>query len=237
MLLASNARFDLRLSRKPASVNVSFGDSYALGIAGTGGTYSSSSWLDELWVESGFGAGNRKLAICELRCWADAVDVRTVVLRLALEATERPELYDLRFKSGVVREEQGVEILRGSMEGERDAERTSADNGGGFGRPGAGAGLWEWCNDSRFIRLVSVGLMVLAPRPVACGSWGTPGITDTRFPATWFEPLAAPLGDRGNAIDMWLWSSDRALVSGDNMAWLALAGGCTDRALALRELA
>jgi hypothetical protein len=65
-----------------------------------------------------------------------------VVLKLALEVTERPELYDFLFKSGVVREEQGVEIFRGSMDGERDAERTSADNGGGFGNTGVGA--WPW---------------------------------------------------------------------------------------------
>jgi hypothetical protein len=68
MLLASKARFDLLLSKNGASANVSFGDSYALGIAGTGGTYSSSSWLDELWRFSALGAGKRELASCELRC-------------------------------------------------------------------------------------------------------------------------------------------------------------------------
>lgn len=71
-----------------------------------------------------------------------------------------------------MREEEGVEIFRGSIEGERDEERMSAaESGGGFGRIG-GAGDWPcvWCIDRRFNRLVSVGLMVLAPRPVAWGS-------------------------------------------------------------------
>ena len=65
-------------------------------------------------------------------------------MKLALDVTERPELYDFLFtkcKSGVVREEEGVVIFRGSMEGERDAERRSADNGGGLGNTG-GAGEW-----------------------------------------------------------------------------------------------
>jgi hypothetical protein len=59
--------------------------------------------------------------------------------------------------------------------------------------------------------------MVLAPRPVTCGSWGAPGITEMRFPASEFGPLAAALGERGNAIEIWLESSDTALVSGDSI--------------------
>lgn len=161
--------------------------------------------------------------------------MRIVVLKLPLDVTERPELYDFLFRSGVVREDEGVEIFRGSMEGERDAERTSADNGGGFGKTGAGDCPWVWCNDSRFNRLVSVGLIVLAPRPVAWGSEGAPGITDIRFPTAGLELLAAALGDRGSAMEIWLFSSDRALVSGDSMDWLALGGGCTDLALELLE--
>lgn len=43
MLLASYVRFDFLLSRKAASASGSLGDSYAFGIAGTGGTSSSSS--------------------------------------------------------------------------------------------------------------------------------------------------------------------------------------------------
>jgi hypothetical protein len=62
MLLASNPRFDLLLSKKAASAKVSLGDSYAFGIAGTGGTSSSSSWLAELCRFRAFGAGSREAA-------------------------------------------------------------------------------------------------------------------------------------------------------------------------------
>ncbi len=68
MLLASNARVDLLLSKNPASASVSLGDSYALGIAGTGGTSPVSSRLAELWRVKAFGAGSRELASWELRC-------------------------------------------------------------------------------------------------------------------------------------------------------------------------
>jgi hypothetical protein len=88
-----------------------------------------------LWRFRAFGAGSREPAPWGLRCGTDVVvDVRIVVLRLPLDATERPELYDFRFKSGVVRDEEGVDIFRGSIEGERE-ERPSADNGG-FGNSG-----------------------------------------------------------------------------------------------------
>jgi hypothetical protein len=62
-------------------------------------------------------------------------------------------------------------------------------------------------------------------------------MTDMRFAAAGLEPLAAARGDRGRASEIWEWSNDRALVSGDSMAWLALGGGCTDLALEVRELA
>ncbi len=77
--------------------------------------------------------------------------------------------------------------------------------------------------------------MVLAPRPVAWGSCGTPGITDMRFPRAGLEALAAARGDRGSDREIWAWSSDSELVSGDNMDWLARGGGWTDLALELRE--
>jgi len=53
-------------------------------------------------------------------------------LKLLVEPMERPELYDFLFGSGVVREDEGVEILRGSMDGERDDARTSVARGNGF---------------------------------------------------------------------------------------------------------
>lgn len=60
------------------------------------------------------------------------------MFRLPLEVADSPELYDFRFGSGVVRDEEGVEIFRGSMDGERELGRKSADNGGGFGNDGVG---------------------------------------------------------------------------------------------------
>jgi len=70
--------------------------------------------------------------------------------------------------------------------------------------------------DIRFILRVSVGLMVLAPSPVACEEWVTPGMIDIRFAGAALAPFAEGRGDRG-AIEMWLWSTERMLVSGDSM--------------------
>ena len=38
-----------------------------------------------------------------------------------------PELYDLRFRSGVVRDDEGVTLLRGSMEGDGFGGRVMGD--------------------------------------------------------------------------------------------------------------
>jgi hypothetical protein len=122
-LLASKARFDFRFSKKDNSAGDSLGDSYTLGMAGTGGTSSSSSAVVELRRFRDLGAGNLEPPDA-LRGWIEPVDVRTV-LKLVVEPTESPELYDFRFGSGVVRDEDGVEILRGSIEGDREEARTS----------------------------------------------------------------------------------------------------------------
>jgi hypothetical protein len=121
LLLESNGRLDFRL-KNGCSAGDSLGDSYALGIAGTGGT-SSSSLPAELCTFLGLGVGNLELEIFggSLGC-KDPVDV-LAVLKLAFEPMERPELYDLRLISGVVREDDGVGVFRGSMEGERDLAR------------------------------------------------------------------------------------------------------------------
>ena len=66
------------------------------------------------------------------------------------------------FISGVVLEEEGVDVFRGIMDGEREWERVSMLTGGPFVWDGA----CEGCIDIRFIRCVSVGEIVLAPRPV-----------------------------------------------------------------------
>jgi hypothetical protein len=52
------------------------------------------------------------------------------VLKLADEFTDRPELKDFRLlMSGVVLEDEGVDVLRGIMEGERDVDRVSGCGG------------------------------------------------------------------------------------------------------------
>jgi len=134
-LLASNARLDFLFSINDTSAGDSFGDSYTFGMAGTGGTSSLSSPVAALWRDKAFGAGNLELPVWGFRAWIDPVDVRTV-LKLLVEPTERPELYDFRLGSGVVREEDGVEIFRGSIDGDREEARTSVGNGIGFAADG-----------------------------------------------------------------------------------------------------
>jgi len=60
-------------------------------------------------------------------------------------------------------------------------------------------------------------------------------MTDVRFPDGVFPPLAATRGDRGRDMDRLLWSTERTLVSGESMDWLARGGGCTDLALEARD--
>ena len=79
-----------------------------------------------------------------------------------------PELYDLRFGSGVFRDEFGVTLLRGIKDGDCAADRTPADGGSGCSIGGVhGIGGGFGIIDKRFIRCASVGLIVRAPRPVA----------------------------------------------------------------------
>ena len=90
------------------------------------------------------------------------------------DETDSPELYDFRFGSGVVRLDDGVTLFLGRNEGDcvddtgRAAGKGSVCVGGVWGIGGT--------IDIRFIRRASVGLMVRAPKPVACG-----GTTDIRF--------------------------------------------------------
>jgi len=90
-LLASNARLDFLLSKNDSSAGESLGDSYTFGIAGTGGTSSSSSATVLLCRFKAFGAGSLEFPVCEFRAWMEPVEVRTV-LKLFVEPIERPEL-------------------------------------------------------------------------------------------------------------------------------------------------
>lgn len=156
-------------SMKYVSVGASFGDSYAFGIAGTGGTSSSSSAGIGLCTVVCFGAGSRDVDDdWDRRGWIDPIEV-LAVLKLFDELTESPELYDFRLISGVVLDDEGVpEAFLGIIEGDLDSARVSIDTGGGGGTL---VEVGVFCDagmvESRFILRVSVGLIVLAPRPVA----------------------------------------------------------------------
>jgi len=85
---------------------------------------------------------------------------------LVAEPMDRPELYDLRVvTSGVVRELEGVADFRGIRDGDREFPRSSATGCGGIVAICDMFGVG--CVEIRFIRLTSVGEIVLAPRPVA----------------------------------------------------------------------
>jgi hypothetical protein len=108
--------------------------------------------------------------LCDKRGWRDPVDVR-VELKLVLEDTDNPELYDFRLCSGVVRDEDGVTLLRGIKDGEVTVARVcvsaSAAIGSGCGVGGVDGIGGAGAIDSLFILRTSVGLIVLAASPVA----------------------------------------------------------------------
>ena len=87
-----------------------------------------------------------------------------------VEEFETPELYDLRLGSGVVREEDGVSLFRRMTGGDGSGGGSACGVGGVYGI-GGGFGIM----DILFNRRASVGLIVRAPRPVACA---LPGIID-----------------------------------------------------------
>ena len=103
-----------------------------------------------------------------------------------LEDNDCPELYDLRFGSGVVLEEDGVTLFRLAGPGDcpEDMGLIVGKSGWGvggaceirfWGRGGAGGMI-----DMRFILRASVGLIVRAPSPVACTDirrFVPPGVT------------------------------------------------------------
>jgi len=80
MLTASKGILDFRLLKNGGSAGESLGDSYALGIAGTGGTSSSSLFPAELCTFLGFGVGSREdEGGWDNRGCKDPVEVRAVL--------------------------------------------------------------------------------------------------------------------------------------------------------------
>lgn len=89
-------------------------------------------------------------------------------------------MYDFRCASGVVRADVGVaEVFRGGTAGESVPALASRQTGGGGGGIFARFMLCD-CGimDMRFMRRVSVGLIVRAPRPLAWVEWPVPGIME-----------------------------------------------------------
>lgn len=90
-----------------------------------------------------------------------------------------PELYDFRFGSGVVREDDGVILFLGIMDGEGAAFRDIDVGVSGWGVGGVkGIGGIVGIIESLFILRASVGLIVRAAKPVACTQFG---IIDSRL--------------------------------------------------------
>jgi hypothetical protein len=135
LMLSRVPRLDFFFAKKYVSAGgVSLGDSNALGIAGTGGTSSSSPDGREPWLVAFLGAGSRETTTgCGRRGCKEPVDVLTV-LKLTVEPTERPELYDFLLISGVVLDEDGVaDAFLGIIDGDLEAARVSIETGGGGG--------------------------------------------------------------------------------------------------------
>jgi hypothetical protein len=128
ILLVSNGRLDFRLLKSAGSAGESFGDSYALGIAGTGGTSSSSLLPAELCTLRPFGAGSLDETGGGIRGCSEPVEVRAA-LKLALDPVERREPKDLRLISGVILISDGVGVFLGSIEGDRDDVRIREASG------------------------------------------------------------------------------------------------------------
>lgn len=181
---ASSGRLDLRCVKNGTSVSY-LGDSYALGIAGTGGTSSVSPVLPPLAPSfRGLGVGNLEVeADCGSLGCRELLELRAEFM-LVFDDSDIPELYDFLFGSGVVRDEDGVTLLlRGIIDGDcaDDRGRPAFNSfwvGGVGGAPCGEFGIGGAFRlfgiiDMRFIRLASVGLIVRAPNPDACG-----GITD-----------------------------------------------------------
>lgn len=155
-----------------------------------------------------------------------------------VDATESPELYDFRLGSGVVRDEEGVEVFRGSIEGEREDALTEVVGSdcwvGVLGMGGAPCIM-----DIRFILLASVGLTVLAPSPVAWDAeGGIPGITDKRLADDDGVEVPRPVGRPGDRTAN---DADRVcsgvMVGVERSACPCLEGGCIDFALAALAVA
>lgn len=203
-----------------------------MGMAGTGGTSSPSSVeMEELRALFCFGGGSLAVGgACGARCCNEDAD--GLLLRLDVEPVDMPDVSDLRLKSGVALADEGVaEGRRGIIDGERESERLLIETGGGGGK------LISWVKgwlcvvgiiDMRFMRRVSVGLIVLAPSPC------DPGIMEARLPPEdGVVPRPPTLGDRvANEKRLASGVPRFALMAVFKFVWLVRDEGCTDLAFA-----
>lgn len=86
-------------------------------MAGTGGT-SSSSPAAELCTFLVFGVGRRELDKTGLDRIGMAEFATLSEFRLEFDDSDMPEVYDLRFCSGVARADDGVILLPNTMAGD-----------------------------------------------------------------------------------------------------------------------
>ena len=140
-----------------------------------------------------------------------------------------PELYDFRFGSGVVREDDGVILFLGIMDGEGAAFRDIDVGVSGWGVGGVkGIGGIVGIIESLFILRASVGLIVRAAKPVACTQFG---IIDSRLseegvPLDWPMNLT---GERAAPITGEIvWSGVPNGVG--TLSWTSFGGGNRDSA-------
>jgi hypothetical protein len=136
----------------------------------------------------------------------------------------------------VVRDDPGVGIILGSIDGDR-GEARKVDTSGWGGVSGIGGAFWR--TDNRFARRASVGLTVLAPSPLACEfEGGIPGITDIRFAEDDGVVVPRPFGLPGdlpaNDEDL-LCSGVLVFATGVKCVCPCLEGGWSDFVFAARD--
>lgn len=139
-------------------------------------------------------------------------------------------------RSGVVREDNGVETFLGNIDGDLEDVRIVFISGCGCGGVfGIGGALCKI--ESRLALRASVGLTVLAPNPEACeDAGGKPGIVDIRFEEEdgVFVPLPLTLaGDFATKDDVLLCSGVPTFT--ERLVCPCLEGGWSDLVFAARE--
>lgn len=135
----------------------------------------------------------------------------------------------------MVLRDDGVEVLRGSIDGDREAGRSAAEGGGGCKAIELFSVSWTVWGSGMSDRLLSlcasVGLTVRAPKPDVCC-----GRAEIRFPEVPEGVVARDLtvrGDRGAEAEALCCSTERLLLSAEAVAVLIRDGGGCESVLSL----